>query len=182
MKENKLINLLKSKNKEAFEYLYRETSPLVYGILKNYIHTPEIEDAMQEVYVRVFKYIDTFKNESKLMTWMYRIAVNVGKDFIKKNKNNFINFDDAEKKYFNFIQSDENVSENAINQITNEKIDQIMKSMEDDERLIIKLRDIEGMSYSDIASVMDIPEGTVKSKLHYSRKKLQKLIENENIF
>ena len=58
---------------------------------------------------------------------------------------------------------------------------EIMEQLGEDERLLIKLRDIDGLSYNEIAEITDLPLGTVKSKLHYARKKLKKLIEEANL-
>lgn len=186
MVEEKFVEELKIGDKEAFKKLYNEYAPKIYGILRNYVPPNEIEDALQEVFLRILKGINNFEGRSKLSTWIYRIAVNVGKDYSKKSNNiqektiSMENDNYEEKDDFQ-PSSDTNVQKQALTELNYELILNIMEKLNEDERLIIKLRDIDGLSYSEISEIMNIPIGTVKSKLHYARKKLRKLIEEEKL-
>ena len=79
--DEKLVEALKKGDQNAFKILYDEYAPKIYGILKNYVRPNELEDALQEVFVRILKGINNFEGRSKLSTWIYRIAVNVGKNY-----------------------------------------------------------------------------------------------------
>lgn len=186
MVEEKFVEELKIGDKEAFKKLYNEYAPKIYGILRNYVPPNEIEDALQEVFLRILKGINNFEGRSKLSTWIYRIAVNVGKDYSKKSNNIqektiSMENDNYEEKGDFQPSSDTNVQKQALTELNYELILNIMEKLNEDERLIIKLRDIDGLSYSEISEIMNIPIGTVKSKLHYARKKLRKLIEEEKL-
>ncbi|POZ89574.1 sigma-70 family RNA polymerase sigma factor, partial [Petrotoga halophila] len=76
--------------------------------------------------------------------------------------------------------SDTNVKNEVLEELDYQMILNIMEKLDDEERLLIKLRDIDGLSYNEISDIMEIPLGTVKSKLHYARKKLRQLIEEAN--
>ncbi|HOB16351.1 MAG TPA: sigma-70 family RNA polymerase sigma factor [Defluviitoga sp.] len=185
MTDEKLVEALKKGDQNAFKILYDEYAPKIYGILKNYVRPNELEDALQEVFVRILKGINNFEGRSKLSTWIYRIAVNVGKDYSRNYSKEIerpMDLDSEEPETYNVQPvSDTNVKKEVFNELSYEMILEIMEQLDEDERLLIKLRDIDGLSYNEIAEIADLPLGTVKSKLHYARKKLKKLIEEANL-
>lgn len=185
MNDEKFIEALKNKDQKAFKILYDEYAPKIYGILKNYVRPNEIEDALQEVFLRITRGINNFEGRSKLSTWIYRIAVNVGKNYSRsysKEVEKPMDLDSDEPENFSVQPiSETNVKKEAFNDINYQIILNIMEQLDKDERLLIKLRDIDGLSYNEIAEITDLPLGTVKSKLHYARKKLKKLIEEANL-
>ncbi|CEP78771.1 MAG: sigma-70 family RNA polymerase sigma factor [Defluviitoga tunisiensis] len=185
MNDEKFIEALKNKDQKAFKILYDEYAPKIYGILKNYVRPNEIEDALQEVFLRIIRGINNFEGRSKLSTWIYRIAVNVGKNYSRsysKEVEKPMDLDSDEPENFSVQPiSETNVKKEAFNDINYQIILNIMEQLDKDERLLIKLRDIDGLSYNEIAEITDLPLGTVKSKLHYARKKLKKLIEEANL-
>jgi RNA polymerase sigma-70 factor (ECF subfamily) len=185
LNDEKFIEALKNKDQKAFKILYDEYAPKIYGILKNYVRPNEIEDALQEVFLRIIRGINNFEGRSKLSTWIYRIAVNVGKNYSRsysKEVEKPMDLDSDEPENFSVQPiSETNVKKEAFNDINYQIILNIMEQLDKDERLLIKLRDIDGLSYNEIAEITDLPLGTVKSKLHYARKKLKKLIEEANL-
>lgn len=142
-----------------------------------------MDDAMQEVFLKIFKGIHSFKGESKLATWIYRISVNVGKNYLKKYKNEKVQTMDLEsnekKTYYYQPISKNNVSENIISELNYELILKIINKLKPDEKTLIILREVENFTYKDISHIMNMPIGTVKSRLFYTRKKLKKLLEKE---
>jgi RNA polymerase sigma-70 factor (ECF subfamily) len=185
LNKDKFVEELKTKDQEAFKKLYEEYAPKIYGILRNYVNQNEIEDALQEVFIRIIKGIDGFQGRSKLSTWIYRIAVNVGKNYYrdyKKKEDRSVDLEDESGNNYNLQAiSDNDVRKEALDSLDYQMILNIMEKLEQDERVIIKLRDIDGMSYNEISEIMNIPLGTVKSKLHYARSKLRNLIEGVNL-
>ncbi|POZ87966.1 MULTISPECIES: RNA polymerase sigma factor [Petrotoga] len=181
MTEEKFVEDLKKNNPDSFKKLYEEYAPKIYGVLINYVNHDEIEDALQEVFLRIIKGINGFKGRSKLSTWIYRIAVNVGKNYTRKyqrSKETSVDFEDETDQNHNIQAiSNTNVKNEVLEELDYQMILNIMEKLNEEERLLIKLRDIDGMSYNEIAEIMEIPLGTVKSKLHYTRKKLRQLIE-----
>ncbi|GAB6189520.1 sigma-70 family RNA polymerase sigma factor [Marinitoga arctica] len=185
MNEKKLIEKLKQKDKEAFEDLYNQYAPKIYVTLKKFVDQSEIEDALQEVFFKIFKGIHTFRGDSKLSTWIYQITTNVGKDYIRKKKKNLVENIDLTENYTEGIgiqpESNVNVSNEVFDELEMEKIKKVMENLSEEDRMLIKLRDIDGLSYDEIAKKLSKPLGSVKSRLHYARKKFQKLLKEENL-
>jgi RNA polymerase sigma-70 factor (ECF subfamily) len=185
LNEKKLIERLKNKDTEAFEELYNEYASKIYATLRKYVDQSEIEDALQEVFFKIFKGIHTFRGDSKLSTWIYQITINVGKDFIRKKKKNLVENVDLIENYSEGVgiqpEADVNVSNEVLDEMQMEKINKVMEKLSEEDRILIKLRDIDGLSYDEIAKKLDKPLGSIKSRLHYARKKLQKLLKEENL-
>ena len=176
------MEALKKKENWAYELLYREFAPKIGSIAKSYLNTDDVDDVVQDVFVRIFKGIKKFRGDSKLSTWIYRIAVNVCKDYLQKYKrrNEFLTDfqeSDSEDEIYIQPQARESVIEEVMRSITVEKVQKALEKLSPEDRLLIKLRDIDGLSYEEIASVLQKPVGTVKSRLHYARKRLGKLLK-----
>jgi RNA polymerase sigma-70 factor (ECF subfamily) len=178
--EERLIEALKKREEWAYSWLYDRYAPMVAGIAKSYLGIDDIDDVIQEVFVRVYKGIKKFRGDSSLSTWIYRIAVNVCKDIMgkyKRNKEVLTDFDSEEAPYLE-PRSEGGPVENMISELTIEALENAMNQLSEEDRLLIKLRDIEGLSYDEIAKIINKPVGTVKSRLHYARKRLGELIKN----
>jgi len=176
--ERKLVEGLKRKKMWAYEILYDRYAPLVGGIAKSYLGTDDVEDVIQEVFMRVYKGIKKFREDSALSTWIYRIAVNVCKDMISKYKQRRETLTDFEvEEIFHGSHEGKEMLDSVVNDLTMEEIERAMNKLSEEDRLLIKFRDIDGMSYEDISNVMGKPIGTVKSRLHYARKRLKEILE-----
>ncbi len=180
--EKNFIEALKRGEEWAYERLYDEYAPRVGGIAKSYLGYDDVDDIVQEVMMRIFKGIKNFRGDSKLSTWIHRIAVNVCKDALnkrKKKKEVFTSFieDDEEEGYSYVAFEDSSLVEEAIEEMNYNSIMKALEKLSPENRLLIKLRDIDGMSYEEIAKIIGKPVGTVKSRLHYARKKLKELVE-----
>lgn len=178
--EQKLIEGLKKKKTWAYEALYDDYAPKLGSVIKSYLGSDDVDDIIQEAFIKVFKNIKKFRGDSKLSTWLYRIAVNLCKDLISKRKKS--------KEYLVDLQEDDespafeppapnNVFQEVMSDLSYEELSEIMLRLSEDDRLLIKLRDIEDLSYDEIAAILDRPVGTIKSKLHYARKRLRDLLQ-----
>ncbi|PLV60297.1 RNA polymerase sigma factor [Thermotoga sp. KOL6] len=182
MNERRLVEALKRKENWAYEVLYREFAPKIGSIAKSYLNTDDVDDVVQDVFMRIFKGIKKFRGDSKLSTWIYRIAVNVCKDYLQKYKkrNEFLtDFQETDNEDEVYIQpqANEDVLKEVWRSLSAEKVQKALEKLSPEDRLLIKLRDIDGMSYEEIASVLRKPLGTVKSRLHYARKRLGELLK-----
>lgn len=152
---------------------------MVYGMLRN---REDGRDITQEAFVKAYRNLQSFRMDSSFYTWLYRIAMNLAIDHTRKRKRHATTgFDEA------IAARDEDGDiaqvhhEDSPSKVLERKqlYDQIMDAMEklpEDQRQVILLRELEGLSYKEIADVMEIPEGTVMSRLFYARKKLQKML------
>lgn len=180
LNEKKLIEGLKKKKMWAYEVLYDEYAPKLGSVIKSYLKTDDVEDVLQETFIKVFKSIKKFRGDSKLSTWLYRITVNVCKDIIakrKKRKQFLTDFQEREENYNLNPKSSTNVFKEVMDELSYEELMKIINRLSEEDRLLIKLRDVDGLAYSEIADIVDKPVGTVKSKLHYARKRLRDMLE-----
>ena len=145
-------------------------------------------DASQEVFLRVFRFLPGFQEESGFSTWIYRIGVNVCKDMlVKRNKRNELSLElpDDEDDYRTVEVSDERYDPQAIVEQSDlrESLASAIAELPQQQREMIVLRDIQGLSYEEIGQVLCLESGTVKSRLSRARENLRKkLLQSGNIF
>lgn len=152
---------------------------MVYGMLRN---REDARDVTQDAFVKAFRNLKGFRLESSFYTWIYRIAMNVAIDLTRKRKRREAGgLDEGMAARDEQGQVHEMHHADSPRKVVERKqlYGQIMDAMEQlpaDQRQVILLRELEGMSYREISDVMEIPEGTVMSRLYYARKKLQTLL------
>lgn len=184
--EKEFIKALKRGEEWAFRKLYREYAPKIGAFARTYFGSDDIDDVIQEVMMRVYKGIKKFKGNSSLSTWIYKITMNVCNTLYEKNKKKnekvFSVQNDDEENDIDIVDTDKNVQKEVHKELIYEKIMEIIEKLPEKERLLIKLRDIDGLPYGEIAEILGIPEGTVKSRLHSAREKLKKYLEEEGLY
>lgn len=175
--ESELIQALREKKTWAYEKLYDQYAGLVGSIAKSYLNVDDVEDIIQEVFIRVYKSIKKFKGDASFSTWLYRIAVNACKDQLKKyakRSETMIDFEEDDSSIE--TTSEENVEITVNKELDSEDITKILKKLNEEDRELIRLRDIQDLDYEEISAIVGKPLGTVKSRIHYARKKLKKLL------
>ena len=181
--EEDLVRALKRGDEEAYEYLYNVYAPKIGSIAKSYLGYDDVDDVVQEVMMRIYKGIRKFRGDSKLSTWIHRIAVNVCKDVLAKRRKrkeiltSFPESDEEEERYLVQPSSKTDVLEEVLNDLDYKSIVSALEKLPEEDRLFIKLKDVDDLSYEEISKIVGKPVGTVKSRLHYARKKLRKLLE-----
>ena len=168
----------------SFEELFAQYYALVYGIGLKFTGNPEdAEDITQEVFTKVWKNLGAFNHQSSLKTWIYRIAVNVCIDSSRKPWKKFskqateldAGLGAAEEKR---LPSDEETAERKL--LMREEAARVRKAiarLKPHLRVVLVLKDLEEMSYEQIASVMGLSLGTISSRLNRARKALQAALE-----
>ncbi len=183
--EKFLLERSKAGDVAAFEILIeayqKKIFNLAYRIVGNY---DDAGDLMQEALIRVFKSIANFKEQSSFSTWVYRITTNVCLDDIRKNKNKNkrvlsldeeIHLENGDMK--RQIMSDDPLpDEIAEREELRRIVSNAIDSLPEEQRLVITLRDIQGLSYGEIKEVLNCPSGTVKSKINRARKALKDVL------
>lgn len=155
---------------------------MVYGMVRN---REDARDITQEAFVKAYRNLETFRLEAGFYTWLYRIAMNLAIDFVRKRKRRETNgFDEGIASRDDDGGIAEIHHEDGPGRALERKqlMTRIMGAMEklpEDQREVILLRELEHLSYKEISDVMGIPEGTVMSRLFYARKKLQKLLSGD---
>ncbi len=184
--DRQLVRRLRDRDEQAFRELMVEHRDKVYNLtLRMLGNRAEAEDVAQEVFIQVFKTIDTFREESKLSTWLYRVAVNLCKNRIKYL---------ARRQDRNKDQLDETTEaaassaaaapggppprpDRAVEGAQIEKVLQdAIATLDEDHRVLVVLRDVEDLSIEEICAITGLPDGTVKSRLHRARLALRKKV------
>lgn len=175
MEDTELVRLCQKGDMDAFEKLFSKHQKQVYNISFRMLGNREDAlDLTQEIFVRAYQKINKYNYKSSFSTWLYRIATNLCIDELRKRKNNInpIPLDDA------LYMADSNTPEDIA--IMNDRKKQVwdaLDSLKEKERAIIILKDIEGLSYNEIAEVFDCSLGRVKSRIHEARQKLKTVLE-----
>ncbi len=185
MSDNEKALLEKAKNGDldAFEKLIEGYQKKVFNIVYRMIGNPDdASELTQEVFIRVFRSIGSFKEESQFSTWIYKIATNICLDELRKQKKHKvisldeeIKSDDGEMKR----QIEDDKPQPDIIAERNElkkTVRNAILALPDEYRLVIIMRDIKGLSYEEIARITKCPEGTVKSRINRARKALKAIL------
>jgi RNA polymerase sigma-70 factor, ECF subfamily len=188
--ENSMLTKARQGNVQAFEELtssyYTKVFNICYRMLNN---SEDASEQAQEAFIKAFRYIKDFKGNCSISTWLYRIATNVCLDYLRKNKNKKAvsleqnTFEDIKIK--DSLVSDDPGPEKVIEiKAQREAIREALSKMNDKNRIIIVLRDFNGLSYDEIAEIIKAPVGTVKSRISRARSELRDLLckEKEHLF
>ena len=170
-----LVRRTRSGDQEAFRELYDRYHRQVLAVAVAMTGgTDDAMDVVQETFVRAHKNLGSFLGESSFYTWLYRIAVNVGIDFRRRQKRRgeIVQSDPMEDDVADPERSIDPATEVARRELGTRILGAIDELTPEHKAAII-LREIEGLSYEDISQVMQCSKGTVMSRLHYARKKLQ---------
>jgi len=185
--ESKLIARLVRRDEHAFNELVRLYERRVFSLVLRFIgHHAEAEELSQEVFVQVFKAIGTFRGDSKLSTWIYRIAINLCKNRTKYLKLRHTNeappssSDDGENASSGphagqVERPDEALAGKQLEQIVQRSILRLEPSF----RECLILRDVEELSYEEVEQITGLAAGTVKSRIFRARAMLKEMVERE---
>ena len=182
-----LVKRVRGGDQRAFKLLVERYQRKVYavalGMLKD---KEEAMDVSQEAFVKVYKYLDHFKGDSSFYTWLYRITVNICIDVMRRKGSaggDPVEFDesidnDLSEARIGALGSrlGTNPQKSALRRELAEKIQEALAAVPEKHRAILLLREIEGMSYEDLSRTLDIPKGTVMSRLFHARAKVQKIL------
>ena len=186
--ERLLIRRLQQRDEVAFSEVVRLYQHKVYNLLYRMIGShEEAEDLAQEVFVTVFKSIDSFRGESKFSTWLYRVAANHCKNRIKylsrRSRTSGDGLDGVPEHSMEDagsapLQSHIDAPDRILEGLQLEGLlAQAIAALDEEHRLLIVLRDVEELSYQEIGEITSLNEGTVKSRLHRARMAIKEHIE-----
>jgi RNA polymerase sigma-70 factor (ECF subfamily) len=180
--ERALLTRLRSRDERAFRELIDAHRDRVYNICYRMLgNRHESEDVAQEVFITVFKTIDTFREEAKFSTWLYRVAVNHCKNRIKylarRHDRDREEIDDhaAGTNGTPIAAPAPSAPDRALEGAQMEHLlQEAIAALDDDQRIVVVLRDVEDLSIEEICEITGMPDGTVKSRLHRARLVLRK--------
>jgi RNA polymerase sigma-70 factor (ECF subfamily) len=174
--ETSLVARLRAGDAEALrlvvERYQQRVFALIYGVVRD---AHEVEDIAQEVFLKVYTRIHAFDQRSQLYTWIYRVAVNAAKDHVKKrSRRPAVPLDEDVAIH----DTDLGPGAGAAAAETRRMVQEAIAALPAHYRTVLALREIEGMSYSEIAGVLGLSPGTVESRLHRARARLKRRLES----
>ncbi len=184
--ERSLLKRLRDRDERAFRELLEAHRDRVFNITFRMLgNRHEAEDVAQEVFISVFKTIDTFREESKFSTWLYRVTVNHCKNRIKylarrydKSRDELDDSTDTDGVNGAIAAPAPRAPDRALeSQQLEKQLHEAIEKLDEDQRIVIVLRDIEDLSIEEICEITDLPDGTVKSRLHRARAELRKKLQ-----
>ena len=180
-KTRNLVRSFRAGQKDAFDHLVELYQNKIYTLALNYVkQTEEARDLTQDIFVTVFRALPTLKDDSKFSPWLYQIAVNHCRNRYKKlQRRGFFSsysLDDPESplQVESADKPDDLVERKDIMKVILDTMD----TMTETEKEILSLRDIQDLAYDEISNILDIPLGTVKSKLNRARNSLKNKLKN----
>ena len=177
-----LIEKAKNGNKGAFSILVNKYYPRVYATLFSFTKSKEdSEDLSQQTFIKVWQQLESFRGDSAFFTWVYRIAINLAKNFVassgyKKQKIN-TSIEQAEID----ISSFEDIESAVIHKQSLKEIKNFINTLPESLKTAFTLREVEGKSYEDISVITDTPIGTVRSRIFRARESIIDFMQKELI-
>jgi RNA polymerase sigma-70 factor (ECF subfamily) len=174
--DNALVARAGTGQMAAFEELVRRHRNSVYGLAFRFLHDrEEAWDASQEVFIKVHRSIGRFRGTASFKTWVFRITANQCKDMLKKRRLKTVALSDVGEAAEAGRPLDEPTAKAEASEL-GRAIETALETLSVKHRTAFILREYEGLSYEEIAQVMGCSAGTVMSRLHHARKKLQRAL------
>lgn len=184
--EKRLIQKAQKGDVEAFEQLILDYEKLIYNIcLRMLQDEQEAYDGAQEICLKIWKQIKHFEGNAKFSTWLYRIATNQCLDFLRKRKNKeeISLFRSSKEEDSEWVVEEKEpkdpISEHVQQLALQDVMSQALNEVKSEHKQILLLRDLEGYSYEEIAEILGISKGTVKSRLSRARLAMKQILTQD---
>ncbi len=172
--DRELVVRCQRQDAHAFDELVTRHQDRVYGAITRFCGNAEDAcDITQRAFINAFRKIQEFKGDSAFSTWIYRIAFNQAISFRRENRRTSVSLYSKDDELVNEPVDDRSPTESMETQETQRKVQQALERLDEGDRQIIVLKDLQGNSYDEIAAIMGIPKGTVRSRLHRARLELK---------
>ena len=180
--DQQLVVRVQEGDKRAFDLLVLKYQHKVHAIVGRFVRdTDEVADVVQEAFIKAYRALPKFRGESQFYTWLYRIAVNTAKNYLvsrsRRPPGSDVDIDDAEYYSGSEYLKDLGTPENQLFRDELESV--IVKSiaeLPEDLRTAVTLREYEGLSYEEIAEIMECPVGTVRSRIFRARESIDEFV------
>ncbi len=174
------LERFKSGNRRAFEFFVKKYQRRLFRVIYNMTSSKEdTADLLQDVFLKAFRSLETFRGQSKFYTWLCRIAINKTLDFLDARKRKPVysleTWGEGEN-VAEFLMPGENIpaaDRAVLLKELQEKLNESLQQLSHNHRTVVVLFEIEGMSHAEIAKTLQCSEGTVRSRLHYAKEQLK---------
>lgn len=187
--DHELVEAVKAGDRRAFQTLFQRYERKVYAVAYGFLRNQEDAlDVVQEAFIKVHRYLPNFEGQSSFYTWLYRIVANLCIDHLRRSgRKRDVEFDDR-------LRHDADQNEAAValvpvsalgdpaQAVKNKEIlaavEESLAQLSDKHRAVIVMRELQGLSYADMAKAMNCSKGTIMSRLFHARRNMQKLLKD----
>jgi RNA polymerase sigma-70 factor (ECF subfamily) len=181
--DQQLVQRVQAGEKAAFDLLVRKYQHRVLKLVSRFVSdAAEAEDVAQEAFIKAYRALASFRGDSAFYTWLYRIAINTAKNALVSNRRRPVDFDldlqdpDQYDRHARLKEGDTPEGVLLTEEIRS-VVEKAMEQLPEDLRTAIVLRELEGLSYEEIAEAMDCPVGTVRSRIFRAREAIDKKLK-----
>jgi RNA polymerase sigma-70 factor (ECF subfamily) len=180
--DERWIERLKTGDVRAFDLLVKKYQKRIHSVIYHLTaHKEDTADLMQEVFLKVFHSIHSFKNESTFYTWVYRIALNTTMTFLKKRRRQDFSLESLDETkeepgVLEALADRMHTDRELLRGELQESLNEALSKLSPKHRAAVVLFEIEGMSHLEVAKILGCSEGTVRSRLHYAKEQLKHLL------
>lgn len=171
--ERELVRKALAGDERAFRKVLESHYPLIYSVVRGVAgQHGETDDIVQEVFIKIFRALGDFRGDSRLSTWIYRIARNEALNAIDRRRPQVIPIEDCA----DLPDAGESPETSHRRRIGRERLERLLERLDEKQRVAIELRYIGDKSYEEIAEIMDIPLGTVKTYIYRAKLSLKRMM------
>jgi RNA polymerase sigma-70 factor (ECF subfamily) len=180
--DEQLVERAQKGDKRAFELLVRKYQHKIVQLVGRLVGEADSQDVAQETFIKAYRALNSFRGNSAFYTWLYRIGINTAKNYLvargRRPSNQDIDVQDAEQFGHTIQMSDIDTPEaQLLTEEIKQKVEEAIARLPADLRQAITLRELEGLSYEEIAEAMDCPIGTVRSRIFRAREAIDAVLE-----
>ncbi len=178
-----LVERVQQGDKRAFDLLVLKYQHKIIAVVHRYVRdSADVNDVVQEAFIKAYRALANFRGDSAFYTWMYRIAINTAKNHLiskgRRPPSSDVDIDDAEYYSGNDNLHDVDTPENNLfRDELQTAVQNIIQNLPEDLRTAVTLREMDGLSYEEIADIMECPVGTVRSRIFRAREAIDKVVK-----
>ncbi len=178
-----LVERVQQGDKRAFDLLVIKYQHKIIAVVHRYVKdSADVNDVVQEAFIKAYRALPGFRGDSAFYTWMYRIAINTAKNYLvsrgRRPTSSDVDVDDAEYYAGNENMHDVDTPENNLfRDELQDAVKDIIQNLPEDLRTAVTLREMDGLSYEEIAEIMECPVGTVRSRIFRAREAIDKVVK-----
>ena len=183
--DKQLVQRVQKGDRRAFDLLVLKYQQKIMSLIGRYVHdTDEVQDVAQEAFVKAYRALPNFRGDSAFYTWLYRIAINTAKNHLvsrsRRPPGRDVDLEDAQ-----FMDSADQLrdAQSPENSLFGDElrvvVNETLAELPDDLRAAVTLREFDGLSYEEIAEVMECPVGTVRSRIFRAREAIDKRVRDQ---
>ncbi|MEE4145575.1 MAG: RNA polymerase sigma factor RpoE [Halieaceae bacterium] len=183
--DQQLVARAQKGDSRAFDLLVLKYQHRIFGLISRYVHdADEVQDVAQEAFIKAYRALPRFRGDSAFYTWLYRIAINTAKNYLvsrsRRPPGSDVEVEDAEYYASGGALHEIETPENALfGAELKQVVELAIKNLPEDLRTAVTLREFDGLSYEDIAEIMDCPVGTVRSRIFRAREAIDSQVREQ---